>query len=109
MADDSFFEHLADLEPDGRENAAPSTLKSRIFSRLNQLQAEDGPLLDLAKCEQAGGHLCVFEKIVEIVPAGEAARQVNYCRVCHARVLGEMVEDAPIYWPGCPYAEFQNR
>jgi hypothetical protein len=24
-------------------------------------------------------------------------------------VLGERVENAPIYWPGCPYVDFQGR
>jgi hypothetical protein len=29
--------------------------------------------------------------------------------VCHARVLAERLEHAPIYWPHCPYVRFQNR
>jgi hypothetical protein len=33
---------------------------------------------------------------------------MNPCRVCHARVLGERLERAPIFWPGCPYSEFHN-
>jgi hypothetical protein len=51
----------------------------------------------------------VFEEIVRIAPVGEAPERVNWCRVCHARVLGERVENAPIYWAHCPYVRFQNR
>jgi DNA-directed RNA polymerase specialized sigma24 family protein len=31
------------------------------------------------------------------------------CRVCHARVLAEHVEEAPIFWKHCPCADFQRR
>jgi hypothetical protein len=51
----------------------------------------------------------VFEDLVQIAPVGESLKSRNPCRVCHARVLGENVEDAPIWWPHCPYVRFQNR
>jgi hypothetical protein len=88
---------------------APSTLKSRIYSRLIQDQAAHGPLLSLTDTKASGQHLCVFEELVRIAPVGEAAKRKNYCRVCHARVAGERVEHAPIYWQNCPYVQFQNR
>jgi hypothetical protein len=46
---------------------------------------------------------------VEILPAPDAIQSLQYCKVCHAKALGERIEQAPIYWPGCPYCEFQNR
>jgi hypothetical protein len=108
--DDLFFEKLAALaEPEEEAGPAPSRLKSRIFSRLNLEQASSGPLLSLPECRAAGGQLCVFEELVRIAPVGERARQANICRVCHARLLGEHLEPAPIWWPGCPYVRFQNR
>ena len=88
---------------------APSRLKSRIYSALLERQRQDGPLLSLSAVKQGGRRLCVFEELVQIAPVGEAAKQPNFCRVCHARVLAEKIENAPVYWPGCPYAQFQNR
>jgi hypothetical protein len=104
---DSLLQAAAAAEPAG--TTAPSRLKSRIFSALQLAQQESGPLLSLTQTHSAGGQLCVFEELVRIAPAGEAVKQKNPCRVCHARVLGERVEHAPIFWPGCPYVGFQNR
>jgi hypothetical protein len=95
----------ADVEP----KRASSRLKSRIFSALQMAQQETGPLLSLTESHWAGGKLCVFEELVRIAPAGEAVKQKNPCRVCHARVLAEHIDNAPIYWPGCPYVRFQDR
>jgi len=88
---------------------APSRLKSRIYSALLKRARADGPLLNLSEVKARGRRLCVFEELVQIVPVGEAAKQPNFCRVCHARILAENIENAPVYWPGCPYAQFQNR
>ena len=58
---------------------------------------------------KASGHdLCVFEELVRIAPVGEAAKCLNLCRVCHARMLGEKLEHPPIYWPNCPYVRFKK-
>ena len=88
---------------------ASSRLKSRIYSRLVQEQAAGGPLLSLTETKASGRALCVFEELVQIAPVGEALKCKNYCRVCHARVAGERIEGAPIYWPHCPYVLLQNR
>jgi hypothetical protein len=88
---------------------APSRLKSRIYSALLGRQRNDGPLLSISEVKARGRRLCVFEELVHIAPVSEAAKQPNFCRVCHARLLAESVENAPVYWPGCPYAQFQNR
>jgi hypothetical protein len=88
---------------------ATSRLKSRIYSKLVLAQAESGPLRSLSATKADGGELCVFEQLVQISPVPEAVKAKNPCRVCHARVLGENVEGAPIYWPHCPYVLFQKR
>src|SRR5579863_7113881 len=85
---------------------APSRLKSRVYSALMRAEAASGALASLSKCRDSGGVLCVWEKLVEIAPVGERAKSLNFCGVCHARVLGERFESPPIYWSGCPYAEF---
>ena len=87
---------------------APSRLKSRIYSRLMREEASSGPLLSLSDTKNSGGALCIFEELVRIAPVGAAAEGKNCCRVCHARVLAERVERAPIYWPHCPYVRFQH-
>jgi hypothetical protein len=82
-----------------------SRLKSRIFSTLISLEQAEGPLRILSETRDAGGSLCVFEHAVAMLPS-ENLQSRNPCAVCHARVLGERVENAPIYWPGCPYSRF---
>jgi hypothetical protein len=94
---------------DAAPRSAPTKLKSRIYSRLMQEQAASGPLLSLSAIRASGAELCVFEELVRIAPVGETAETKNCCRVCHARVVAERMEHAPIYWPHCPYVRFQNR
>ena len=86
-----------------------SRLKSKIYSALVERQSQDGPLLSLCATKDSGRELCVFEALVQIAPVGESLKRLNFCHICHARVLGERIENAPVYWPGCPYAQFQHR
>lgn len=108
LPDDLVFEELAERIAAG-EDLAPSRLKSRIYSRLMLEEAKRGPLHSLSKSARDGRKLCVFEELVRITPIVEFTKQRNICRVCHARVLAEKIENAPIYWPHCPYVGFQNR
>jgi hypothetical protein len=108
MADDLWFERLAGAAGDVRQERAPAMLKSRIYSKLVARMAESGPLLDLVQTQEAGGRLCVFERSMTVLPLGTGIQSRNPCRICHARVLGERVTHAPIFWPGCPYAEFHK-
>ncbi len=86
---------------------ASSRLKSQLYSRLLVTMENAGPLVQLSETKAQGHGLCVFEQIMEAVPS-KALQQFHYCNVCHARVLGERVENAPVFWPNCPYAEFQS-
>jgi hypothetical protein len=108
MNNDQWMEDIAAIV-DEQESRAPSCLKSKIYSRLILAQEEEGPLLSLKETVKAGGQLCVFEKLIEISPAGTAMQSFQYCKTCHARVAGETIENAPIYWDHCPYCSFQNR
>ncbi len=107
---EELFERLADTT-DGREiNAAvaPARLKARIYSTLVRQQQASGPLLSLTETKAEGRKLCVFERAWTLAPVGEGLKCLNLCRVCHARLLAEKTEKAPIYWPGCPYADFHR-
>ncbi len=104
-AAEDLFAHLGAQFP---EVSAPSRLKSRIYSALMVAQSEEGSLRSLSACKEEGRPLCVFETLVRIAPVGQRAQSINYCRVCHSRVLAEHFERAPIYWDGCPYASFQH-
>lgn len=97
---DRFFEALAE-HAEAPASRAPSRLKSRLYSAL---LAQQAPLLSLSETT----HVCVFEKLVQIAPVGEAAKSLNFCRVCHARVLAEHLENPPIFWHHCPYTGFKN-
>ncbi|HEV2178193.1 MAG TPA: hypothetical protein VGW33_13485 [Terriglobia bacterium] len=103
---ENFMEQLsARVELRGAVKAS-SRLKSRVYSALMRAEAASGALASLSKCRDAGRALCVWEKLVEIAPVGERAKSLNFCGVCHARVLGERFESPPIYWSGCPYVDF---
>jgi hypothetical protein len=108
MTDEVWFQQLADATGTRDEDRAPAHLKSKIYSSLVTSMAQSGPLLDLRDVKDAGGHLCVFEDVVAMLPVGAGLGSMNPCRICHARVLGERLEHAPIFWPGCPYSEFHN-
>src|ERR687897_996087 len=110
MDEERWFERLAAI-PDTTAQApqrAPAKLKSRIYSALITQLAAEGPLLSLVDTKADGRGLCVFEGTVAAMPIGEHLKTKNPCRLCHARVLGERMEHAPIFWPGCPYSEFHN-
>jgi hypothetical protein len=108
MSDDLWFERLAEAVSYLPHEPAPARLKSRIYSALVVRMGEDGSLLDLAATKAAGARLCAFENALTLLPAGTSLQSMNPCRVCHARVMGERMEHAPIFWPGCPYSEFHN-
>jgi hypothetical protein len=107
MSDDLWFERIADAVVPTPERAS-ARLTSKVYSALVQSMSKSRALLDLVETKQAGGRLCVFEKALAVLPLGEGIRSTNPCRICHARVLGETLEHAPIFWPGCPYSEFHN-
>jgi hypothetical protein len=109
MTTEQLLERLAALDANARPDRAPARLKSKIYSGLVKRLSEPGPLLSLAACSKAGGQLCIFEEALTALPAGEEIGSKNPCRVCHARLLGEHLERAPIFWAGCPYAEFHKR
>ncbi len=110
LPDEEFLERIAEgVEPTELElERAPARLKAKVYSALMLKHVETGPLLSLTETRACGHELCVFEELVRIAPVGEAAKSLNICRVCHARVLAEHMENAPIYWSGCPYVELKN-
>jgi hypothetical protein len=109
MAEDMLERLLREVAASPTEANAPSRLKSKIYSVLMRQQATRGPLLALAETRAAGRGLCVFEALTDVCPTGAAVKQLNLCEVCHARVLAERVESAPIFWHNCPYVGFKNR
>jgi hypothetical protein len=108
MSDDLWFERLARVSGDAPRERAPARLTSKVYSAVAARMSETGALLDLKETKTAGGHLCVFENVLAVLPVGSDIRSMNPCRICHARLLGETMEHAPIFWPGCPYSEFHN-
>ena len=109
MSDDRWFEQLAQAVGADADERAPARLKAKVFSTLVGRLGEEGPLLDLKQCRDAGGELCVFEHMLTMLPRQSGIGSMNPCRVCHARVLGERMDRAPIFWPGCPYSDFHHR
>jgi hypothetical protein len=108
LPEEQFIEHLANAVELTEAQRAPADLKARVYSTLMRRQAETGPLASLTECKAQGGELCVFEQLVKIAPVGISVKSLNFCRVCHARVLAEHLENPPIYWNGCPYVHFKN-
>ncbi len=108
LHDEEFMRLIGDSAAPAESEAAPSHLKAKIYSALMRRQAESGPLMSLTEIKACGEELCIFEELVRIAPIGERAKSLNICRVCHARVLAEHIEHAPIYWSGCPYVELKK-
>jgi hypothetical protein len=110
MADERFFVSLAERTDAETEplDRAPARLKSRLYSAMMLRHASTGPLCSLSTSKAQGRGLCVFERALELMPVGEPLKSTNPCRICHARVLGEHVERAPIFWAHCPYVEFRK-
>ena len=86
----------------------PSSLKARLYTRFIRKQMESGRLASLDTSGSSGQGLCVFEKLVQIAPLGEALKSPFFCHTCHARVLAEHFDNPPIFWPNCPYVKFKN-
>jgi len=107
-SDEELMRRVADTAELHDSERAPARLKARVYSALMRAEAADGPLMSLGENKSCGQTLCFFEELVQIAPVGESAKSLNICRVCHARVLAEHMENAPIYWNGCPYVSFKN-
>ncbi|MFZ0803260.1 MAG: hypothetical protein WBQ09_15510 [Terriglobales bacterium] len=108
LPDDTFMQRVADAERLTASEHTPARLKARIYSALMKLETEEGPLMSLRENKTQGRKLCIFEDLVQIAPVGQRAKSLNLCRACHARVMAEQIENAPIYWSGCPYVSFKN-
>ena len=110
MLNEFQFEQLAERANDEsmKTQKAPARLKSRAYTALIHAQQQTGALLDLTATKQSGRELCVFEQLVQITPVGHEVESRFFCQVCHARILAETLEHAPIYWHACPYVKFQR-
>lgn len=108
MDDDRWIGELAAAWADEGSDGAPARLKARIYSSLMHRLAGAGPLMTLGASKACGGGLCAFEEAVTWL-GSDRLESMNPCNVCHARVLGERLEHAPIFWPNCPYSAFHRR
>jgi len=95
-------------EPQQVGEHAPSSLKARLCSALVREQQATGPLASLDSSVASGHGICIFEKLVQISPIGESAKSPFFCHTCHARILAERFDNAPIFWPNCPYVAFKD-
>jgi hypothetical protein len=101
------LEAIAPLDAEGPPGRASAKLKSKVYSALVNRQSVAGRLLPLAASKDGGAALCLFEEAIAVLPS-QRLQAANLCRVCHARILGEHMERAPIFWAGCPYADFHH-
>lgn len=110
LPEEELFETMAEKAgvPEAGPFLAPARLKARIYSALISRQQQSGPLRSLAETRAGGVKLCVFEQAWTLVAIGDEMKRLYPCRVCHARLLAEKMKKAPIYWPGCPYADFHK-
>ena len=95
-------------EPRDPAERAPSSLKARLYTMLVREQQASGPLASLDATVEAGRGVCVFEKLIQIAPAGEKLKSPFFCSICHARILGEYLDNPPIFWSNCPYVAFKK-
>jgi hypothetical protein len=95
-------------QTENRPERTPASLKARLYTKFVRMQGESGRLASLDASFASGERLCVFEKLVQIAPVGEAAKSPFFCETCHARVLAEHFDNPPIFWPNCPYVKFKE-
>ena len=107
--DDNFFEQLARASETAKGQPAPSRLKAKLLTSLLRKQEESGPLRMLSETQARGYGLCIFEETWARMVSGDTAGSFNCCSLCHARVLAEHIERAPLYWGNCPYAAFSKK
>lgn len=107
MSNEKQFERLAAGEP-GKGRRAPASLKARLYTAMVREQQSSGALASVTETKQGGRKLCVFEELVQIAPVGQTAKRQFICTTCHARLLAEHMDDPPIWWPNCPYAQFKG-
>jgi hypothetical protein len=106
LSTEQFLRELA-AAPAQETPKASTRLKSKLYTALLQEAESTAPLRSIAASRQAGYGLCWWEKTMHAIPS-EQVGKFNHCRVCHARFVGELVEDAPLPWEHCPYAKFQK-
>jgi len=109
QTDDRLFELLAQQPDEAEGDRAPSRLKARLYSALVRRQQASGSLRSLGETRTRGYGLCVFEDLWQRATSGEGAQCFNCCSLCHARVLAEHLERAPIGWAYCPYVAFGKK
>ena len=104
-----WLERLSAADPGEQQSErAPGRLKASIYSAVVNQLSEAGTLRPLEATKTSGYGLCVFEEVVRLLPGGEQLGSMNLCRACHARLLAERMNNAPIFWSHCPYAEFHR-
>lgn len=110
MSDANWDREFRRILADSREadERAPSKLKARLYSALVREQQKTGPLASLDATIAASRGICVFEKVVQAAPLGEEPKTPFFCRFCHARILGEHLDNPPIFWSNCPYVAFKK-
>lgn len=108
MDTEALLARIGAADADVTPERAPARLKSTIYSALVNHEAETGPLRALSASRADGGHLCVFEGALALLAPDTRLESRNPCRICHARILAEHLERAPIFWPGCPYSRFHH-
>jgi hypothetical protein len=106
-SDDQVFSRLF-TEIEGADERPPSSLTARLYSTIIREQSASGSLSSLNASVAKGYGICVFEKLVQIAPIGDAAKSPFFCHVCHARALAERFDNPPIFWPNCPYVAFSR-
>jgi hypothetical protein len=106
-SDDQVFSRLFKMIEEAEE-CPPSSLTARLYSTIIREQSASGSLSSLNASVAKGYGICVFEKLVQIAPIGDAGKSRFFCHVCHARVLAERFDNPPIFWPNCPYAAFSR-
>jgi hypothetical protein len=110
MPESDFEMQLTALLSEATEGAerAPASLRARLYSALIRKQQESGPLATLDDSISAGHKICVFERLVQISPVNDNTKSRFFCEFCHARILAEHFDNAPIFWAGCPYVKFRE-
>jgi hypothetical protein len=102
MSDNLWFERLAELTGDVTPERVPARLTSKTYSALWPEWPNRGRC-SISQQRKKPAHGCASSSTpLTVLPLGYDVRSMNPCRVCHARVLAERMEQALHTLAGLP-------
>ena len=103
MDDERWLERVAaatDFDADRAGARAGAAQGAHLFRAREPPGADRSPPHAWVRRRQPAADCACSKQPSPCCPSADRIGSMNPCRVCHARVLAERLDDAPIFWPG---------